>query len=155
VGEQLAPLQIARGGPIIMVQLENEYGSFGNDHDYMNAIRRTIRDAGFEVTPYTADGLDKADLEGGTLPGLPAAINFGQGDPATEFAKFASFRQDVPRMCGEYWDGWFDHWGEEHHTTSPEGAERELDWMLSRGISANLYMVHGGTTLGFHEWREL
>jgi beta-galactosidase len=149
VGEQLAPLQITHGGPIIMVQVENEYGEFGNDHDYMNAIRRIIRDAGFEVTLYTADGAEKTALEGGTLPDLPAAINFGQGDPSAEFAKFASFRQGVPRICGEYWDGWFDHWGEEHHATSPEGAAQGLDWMLSRGISVNLYMVHGGTSWGF------
>jgi beta-galactosidase len=147
VGEQLAPLQITRGGPIIMVQVENEYGSFGNDHNYMNAIRRTIRDAGFEVALYTADGAE--ELEGGTLPDLLAAINFGQGDPSAEFAKFARFRQGVPRMCGEYWDGWFDHWGEEHHVTSPEEAARGLEWMLSRGISVNLYMVHGGTSWGF------
>jgi len=147
VGEQLAPLQITRGGPIIMVQVENEYGSFGHDHDYMNAIRKIIRDAGFEVTLYTADGPD--ELEGGTLPDLPAGVNFGQGDPVPEFAKFARFRQGVPRMCTEYWDGWFDHWGEEHHTTSPEGAAEGLDWMFARGISASLYMVHGGTTWGF------
>jgi beta-galactosidase len=149
LGEQLGPLQITRGGPIIMVQVENEYGSFGNDHDYMNAIRRAIRDAGFEVNLYTADGPEKANLQGGTLPDLPAAINFGQGDPSAEFAKFARFRQDVPRMCCEYWDGWFDHWGEEHHTTSSEEAAQGVDWMLSRGISVNLYMVHGGTTWGF------
>jgi beta-galactosidase len=147
VGEQLAPLQITRGGPIIMVQVENEYGSFGHDHDYMNAIRKMIREAGFEVTLYTADGAD--ELEGGTLPDLPAGLNFGQGDPAPEFAKLAKFRQNVPRICTEYWDGWFDHWGEEHHTTSPEEAAGGLDWMLSRGISANLYMVHGGTSWGF------
>jgi beta-galactosidase len=147
VGEQLAPLQITRGGPIIMVQVENEYGSFGHDHDYMNAIRKIIRDAGFEVTLYTADGPD--ELEGGTLPDLLAGVNFGQGDPAPEFAKFARFRQGVPRMCTEYWDGWFDHWGEKHHISSPEGAAEGLDWMLSRGISANLYMVHGGTSWGF------
>jgi beta-galactosidase len=147
VGYKLAPLQITRGGPIIMVQVENEYGSFGHDHDYMNAIRRLIRDAGFHVTLYTADGPE--EMEGGTLPDLLAGLNFGQGDPAPEFAKFARFRQDVPLMCTEYWDGWFDHWGEEHHTTSPEEAARGLDWMLSRGISANLYMVHGGTSWGF------
>ena len=149
VGEQLAPLQITRGGPLIMVQVENEYGSFGGDHDYMNAIRRIIRDAGFEVTLYTADGPEKSMLEGGTLPDLPAAINFGQGVPSAEFAKFAGFRQGVPRMCGEYWAGWFDHWGERHRTTSPEGAAQGLDWMLSRGISANVYMFHGGTSWGF------
>jgi beta-galactosidase len=149
VGTQLAPLQITRGGPIIMAQVENEYGSFGHDHVYMNAIRQAIRDAGFEIALYTSDGSEKSELEGGTLPDLPAAINFGQGDPAPEFAMFAKSRQGVPRMCGEYWDGWFDHWGEKHHVTSPEEAAQGLDWMLSRGISANLYMVHGGTSWGF------
>jgi len=131
------------------VQVENEYGSFGHDHDYMNAVRRAIREAGLEVTLYTSDGSEKSELEGGTLPDLPAAINFGQGDPSPEFAKFAKFRQGVPRMCGEYWDGWFDHWGEKHHVTPPEEAAQGFEWMLSRGISANLYMVHGGTSWGF------
>jgi len=149
VGEQLAPLQITRGGPIIMAQVENEYGSFGHDPDYKNAIRKAIHDAGFEVTLYTSDGSDKAELQGGSFPDLPAAINFGQGDASEEFARFAKSRQGVPRMCGEYWDGWFDHWGEKHHTTSPEGAAKEVDWMLARGISFNLYMVHGGTSWGF------
>jgi beta-galactosidase len=129
--------------------VENEYGSFGNDHPYMDAVRRAIIGAGFEVTLYTADGPEKSMLEGGTLPDLPAAINFGQGDPSPEFAKFAGFRQGVPRMCGEYWAGWFDHWGERHHVTSPEGAAQGVDWMLSRGISVNLYMFHGGTSWGF------
>ncbi len=149
VGEQLAPLQISRGGPIIMAQVENEYGSFGHDHDYMNAIRKAIHDAGFEVTLYTSDGSARPELQGGTFPDLPVAINFGQGDPSPEFASFAKFRQGATRMCGEYWDGWFDHWGEEHHVTAPEEAARGIEWMLSRGISVNLYMVHGGTSWGF------
>ena len=149
VGEQLAPLEISRGGPIIMAQVENEYGSFGHDRDYMNAIRKAIHDAGFEVTLYTSDGSAQPELQGGAFPDLPVAINFGQGDPAPEFARFAKFRQGATRMCGEYWDGWFDHWGEEHHVTSPEEAARGIEWMLSRGISVNLYMVHGGTSWGF------
>jgi beta-galactosidase len=149
VGEQLAPLQISRGGPIIMTQVENEYGSFGHDHDYMNAVRKAIHEAGFEVTLYTSDGSARPELQGGTFPDLPVAINFGQGDPSPEFASFAKFRQGATRMCGEYWDGWFDHWGEEHHVTAPWEAARGIEWMLSRGISVNLYMVHGGTSWGF------
>ena len=149
VGEQLAPLQITRGGPIIMAQVENEYGSFGHDPEYKSAIRKAIRDAGFEITLYTSDGSDKTELQGGSFPDLPAAINFGQGNAEEEFARFAKSRQGVTRMCGEYWDGWFDHWGERHHTTTPEGAAQEVDWMLARGISLNLYMVHGGTSWGF------
>ena len=150
VGRQLAPLQITRGGPILMVQVENEYGSFGHDHIYMQSIEKMIRDAGFEVTLYTSDGSWPAELAGGTLPDALAAINFGDSsDPAKEFANFAKFRQDVPRMNGEFWDGWFDHWGETHHVTAPEAAAKGLDWMLTQGISVNLYMVHGGTSFGF------
>ena len=150
VGRQLAPLQITRGGPIIMVQVENEYGSFGNDHVYMQAVEQMIRDAGFEVTLFTSDGSTPAEIAGGTLPEALSVINFGDtDDPAREFASFAKSRQNVPRMVGEFWDGWFDHWGERHHVTPPERCARKLDWMLAQGISANLYMVHGGTSFGF------
>lgn len=150
VGQRLAPLQITRGGPIIMAQVENEYGSFGKDKAYLNGIQRAIRDAGFEIPLYTSDGSNDEELAGGTLPNALSAINFGDGDdPAEEFANFAKFRQNVPRMCGEFWVGWFDHWGEKHHVTSPESGAKGLDWMLSRGISVNLYMVHGGTSFGF------
>ena len=132
-----------------MVQVENEYGSFGADHAYMSAIRKMIVDSGFEVPLYTADGSEARTLAGGTLPDTLSVINFGGGNPAREFDNFAKFRQGVPRMCGEYWVGWFDHWGEHHHATKPEESARGLEWMLSRGISVNLYMFHGGSTWGY------
>ena len=148
VGQEVAPLQITHGGPIIMVQVENEYGSFGDDKNYMNAVRRIIVAAGFDVTLYTADGSQK--LPHGTLPDLLAAINFGAGDaPEAEFSRLDAFRQDVPRMCGEFWVGWFDAWGQKHHTVAAETAAAGLKWMLERGISVSLYMFHGGTTFGF------
>jgi beta-galactosidase len=150
VGRQLAALQVSHGGPIIMVQVENEYGSFGKDHVYMGAVEQMIRDAGFEVTLFTSDGSEPAELAGGTLSDAISVINFGDtDDPAREFSNFAKFRQNVPRMVGEFWDGWFDHWGEHHHVTPPEVSARKLDWLLAQGISANLYMVHGGTSFGF------
>lgn len=148
VGEEVAPLQITRGGPIIMTQVENEYGSFGDDKEYMSAIRRMISAAGFDVLLYTADGADK--LNAGTLPDLLSAINFGASDsPEKEFAKFSQFRQNVPKMCGEYWVGWFDAWGQPHHSVAAELPAQGLDWMLSHGISVSLYMFHGGTSFGF------
>jgi len=148
VGEEVAPLQITRGGPIIMTQVENEYGSFGDDKEYMSAIRRMISAAGFDVLLYTADGADK--LNAGTLPDLLSAINFGASDsPEKEFAKFSQFRQNVPKMCGEYWVGWFDAWGQHHHSVAAELPAQGLDWMLSHGISVSLYMFHGGTSFGF------
>jgi beta-galactosidase len=149
VGRQLAPLQITRGGPIIMVQVENEYGSFGSDKGYLDAVRQMIRDAGFDVTLFTSDG-EPNKLAEGTLPDVLAVINFGATDsPEKKFAVFDRFRQGVPRMCGEFWVGWFDAWGEKHHAVPAQKAAEGLDWMLARGISVNLYMFHGGTTFGF------
>jgi len=150
VGKEVAGLQIHRGGPILMVQVENEYGSFGSDHEYMGAVRHMIQEAGFDGQLYTSDGSGKSNLAGGTLDGVLSVINFGDGSNVErEFANFAAFRQNVPRMCGEFWYGWFDHWGEKHHTTKAKPGADGLEWMLSRGISCNLYMAHGGSTFGY------
>ena len=128
VGRQLAPLQITRGGPVIIVQVENEYGSFGNDKVYLNAIRQMINNAGFDVTLFTSDG-DQNKLAEGTLPDLLSVINFGATDsPEKKFTIFDKFRQLVPRMCGEFWVGWFDSWGEQHHTVPAKKAADGLDW---------------------------
>jgi len=151
IGKRLAPLMVTHGGPILMVQVENEYGSFGSDHRYMAAVRDMIRKAGFDGQLYTADGAGEKQLSGGTLPDLPVAINFGNDEnPEEEFARLERFRPNGPRMCGEFWAGWFDTWGEPHATTPVARAAAALDWMLARGISVSLYMIHGGTSFGFH-----
>ena len=148
LGHELAPLQSANSGPILAVQVENEYGSFGSDHDYMEHIHQIVLEAGFDKAMlYTADGAD--ELPNGSLPELPAVINFGSGSAKAEFAKLAKLRPNGPRMCGEYWDGWFDHWGEKHHLTDPEAEAKELEWMLAQGYSVNIYMFHGGTSFGW------
>ena len=148
LGRELAPLQITHGGPIIAVQVENEYGSFGNDHAYMRRILAAIKNAGLdEGLLYTADGGD--ELPAGTLPDIHAVVNFGPGEAKAEFAKLQKFRPGRPLMSGEYWDGWFDHWGEKHQTTDANQQAQELDWVLSQGYSINLYMFHGGTSFGF------
>lgn len=148
VGKRLAPLQVAHGGPIIMVQVENEYGSFGADHGYMGSIRDALRKAGFDGTLYTADGPTPKMLDGGTLPDVLSVVNFGD-DPAGALAEFARFRQNVPRMAGEYYPGWFDHWGEPHHTGKVDNILKDIGWMLERDVSFSLYMFHGGTSFGF------
>jgi beta-galactosidase len=148
LGQELAPLQSGNGGPIIATQVENEYGSFGADHAYMEQIHHALMDAGFTKSMlYTADGAD--ELPSGTLQELPAVINFGTGGAKEEFAKLDKFRPTGPRMCGEYWAGWFDHWGEKHHTESAKDEADELKWMLEQGFSVNLYMFHGGTSFGW------
>ena len=148
LGKELAPLQSAYGGPIIAVQVENEYGSFGKDHEYMEQIYHLVIDSGFDrAMLYTADGAD--ELPNGSLAELPAVINFGSGDAKTEFAKLAKLRPNGPKMNGEFWDGWFDHWGDKHHTTVPAVDVADLKWMLKQGYSVNLYMFEGRTSFGW------
>jgi beta-galactosidase len=148
LGQELAPLQLARGGPILAVQIENEYGSFGSDQAYVRRIRDALQQAGFtDALLFTADGGD--ELEAGTLPGVHAAINFGAGEAKSEIPKLQKFRPGTPVLNSEYWDGWFDHWGEHHHVTDAQQQAQEIDWMLSQGYSINLYMFHGGTSFGF------
>lgn len=148
LGEELAPLRSTRGGPIVAVQVENEYGSYGTDHAYVSEIRDALAAAGFDdVHRYTADGAD--ELAAGTLPDLPCVANFGPGGAREELAKLQRFRPGQPAMCGEYWCGWFDHWGEEHQKTDERHQAEELYWMLARNHSINLYVFHGGTNFGF------
>ena len=148
LGKQVAPLQIGNGGPIIAVQVENEYGSYGKDHAYMEDIHHMLVDAGFtKAQLYTADGAD--EIPNGSLPELPAVINFGPGDPQKEFAKLKQLRPNGPMMTGEYWDGWFDHWGAPHTADTPDQQAKDLDWMLRQGYSVSLYMFHGGTSFGW------
>jgi beta-galactosidase len=135
-------------GPIIAVQVENEYGSFSSDNAYMKRILAAIKNAGLsDVLLYTADGGD--ELPAGTLPDLHAVVNFGPGEARAEYAKLQKFRPGRPLLSGEYWDGWFDHWGEKHHVTDASQQAQELDWILGQGYSINLYMFHRGTSFGF------
>jgi beta-galactosidase len=114
----------------------------------MEAIHHDLLDAGFtKAMMYTADGAD--EVPAGSLPELPAAINFGTGDAKGEFAKIKKMRPDGPFMAGEYWDGWFDHWGAPHAQTDGKKQAEELDWMLQQGYSVSLYMFHGGTSFGW------
>ena len=148
LGRELAPLMSSNGGPIIAIQVENEYGSFDSDKVYMTWQRDALKRAGLDgALLYTADG--PPQLPAGTLPDLPAVVNFGTGGAEGAFKALASFRPNGPMMTGEYWAGWFDQWGRNHQVTSMARQTRELEWMLERGYSINLYMFHGGTTFGF------
>ena len=148
LGRELAPLQVGNGGPIIAVQVENEYGSYGDDHVYMQDIHQMLVDAGFtKAQLYTADGAE--ELTRGSLPDLPAAINFGPGEAQKSFAILKQLRPDGPFLNSEYWDGWFDHWGAPHAHTSTDQQAADLDWMLRQGYSISIYMFHGGTSFGW------
>jgi beta-galactosidase len=148
LGQELVPMLISNGGPIILTQVENEYGSYGSDHAYMRASHEALRAARFDGVFYTADGA--AVMAGGILPGLPAGINFGTYDKAeTEFATRTGHRTEGPFFCSELWGGWFDHFGEIHSSVESSPLISSLQWMLDRGHSINFYMLHGGTSFGF------
>lgn len=148
VGEQLAPLTIQNGGPIIMVQVENEYGSYGQDKAYVSAIRDSVRAAGFgDVALFQCDWASNFTKNG--LDDLVWTMNFGTGaNIDDQFKKLRELRPESPLMCSEYWSGWFDKWGARHETRPAERMVRGIDEMLSKGISFSLYMTHGGTSFG-------
>jgi beta-galactosidase len=148
LGQEVKPLLLRNGGPVIAVQLENEYGAFGDDKAYLEGLEATYRRAGL------ADGVlftsnQASDLAKGSLPHLPSVVNFGSGGAEKSVAKLEAFRPDGVRMVGEYWAGWFDKWGEDHHETDGQKEADELRFMLQRGYSVSLYMFHGGTTFGW------
>lgn len=145
VGRQLAPLQINKGGNIIMVQVENEYGSFGNDKAYIGIIRDDLKAAGFSVPFFTCDGPHQ--LKNDVRPDIFAAVNFGS-DPQGGFRALRAVQSHGPLMCSEYYPGWFDSWGDAHHTGSTGKIVNDLKWMLDHKASFSIYMVHGGTSFG-------
>ncbi len=148
LGQELSPLMAAHGGPIIAVQVENEYGSYGDDRSYMEDIHQALIRAGLGTNlMFTSDGAD--GLQHDALPGVLAVVNFGTGDASKAFGALKAFRPGQPMMAGEYWDGWFDQWGVAHVHTDADAQARELAWMLAQGYSVNIYMFEGGTTFGF------
>ena len=148
VGEQLAPLTIQNGGPIIMVQVENEYGSYGEDKPYISEIRDCLRGIyGDKLTLFQCDWSSNFEKNG--LDDLVWTMNFGTGANIDhEFARLKQLRPNAPLMCSEFWSGWFDKWGANHETRPAKDMVDGMDEMLSKNISFSLYMTHGGTSFG-------
>ena len=145
VGRVLGPLQITHGGPIIMAQVENEYGFFGKDAAYMDEIRNALLDAGFDVPLFACNPPDM--MKNGLLTNLFQAGNFGS-DVVKNFAKVRKIQKTGPLICSEFYPGWFDTWGQPHHLGKPENYLPNLKLMLDMGASFSIYMAHGGTTFG-------
>jgi beta-galactosidase len=153
VGEELAGLTCGSGGPIVMVQVENEYGSYSNDKVYLTKLREMLRDGGLGesngVLLFTSDGTDHNMLAGGTLGDCLAVANFGS-KAEEQLGKLKAFRGGQPLMCGEYWCGWFDQWGKRRQGTADTSVtEGDVRWMAGNNASFNIYMFHGGTNFGF------
>ena len=146
LGRQLAPLQITRGGPIILVQVENEYGSYGGDHVYMSEIRDMDRAAGFDVPLFTADGGGNM-MANGQLPDVLPGLNGGDGPDIMK--QIAVYRPTGPWFVPEFYPGWLDHWGEPHAHVGISGLARETNWKLTHNVSFCYYMIYGGTSFGF------
>lgn len=143
----LVPRQIDRGGPIILVQVENEYGAYGEDQQYLRALAAMIRRTGVTVPLTTVDQPTGDMLANGSLPELHTTGSFGSRVPV-RLQALRRHQPTGPLMCSEFWDGWFDHWGGHHHVNAVDQAARDLDEMLALGASVNLYMFHGGTNFG-------
>ena len=148
VGEQLKPLTIQNGGPIIMIQVENEYGSYGEDKPYVSEIRDCLRGIyGKELSLFQCDWSSNFEKNG--LDDLTWTMNFGTGaNIDQQFRRLGELRPDAPKMCSEFWSGWFDKWGARHETRPAKDMVDGMDEMLSKGISFSLYMTHGGTSFG-------
>ena len=147
LGMQLAPLQVNHGGNILMIQVENEYGSYGGSKEYLAINRRIFQDVGFDGLLYTCDQAN--DLEKGHLRGLLPAVN-GIDNPQKIKRLVRKYNNGKgPYYVAEWYPAWFDWWGAPHHVLPPEKYAALLDSMLSAGISVNMYMFHGGTTRAF------
>ncbi|WP_327169392.1 beta-galactosidase family protein [Streptomyces subrutilus] len=145
---EVLPLLASRGGPVVAVQIENEYGSYGNDTRYRAHVERTLVERGVDCLLFTADGPEDAMLQGGMVPGRLATATFG-ARPAERLAALRRYQRTGPLAAMEFWIGWFDHWGEDHHVRAVDDAAESLDELLATGASVNLYMAHGGTNFGF------
>jgi beta-galactosidase len=144
----VAPRQISHGGTVLAVQVENEYGAYGHDADYLRALVQLIRAHDIDVPLLSSDQANDAMLSRGGLPGVHRTATFG----SRSIERLAILRRHQPTgplMCGEFWNGWFDSWGAHHHTAAVDANAVDLDELLASGASVNLYMFHGGTNFGF------
>ena len=144
---RIATLQAGAGGPVVAVQVENEFGSFGDDHAYLEWNRTALTERGIRELLFTADGPTELMLDGGTLPGTLTAVTLGS-KPEAARRLLAQRRPDEPFIVAEYWNGWFDHWGERHHVRGVESAVHTLRGIVADGGSVSIYMAHGGTNFG-------
>ena len=145
----LVPLQIDQGGPVLMMQVENEYGSFGNDKTYLTALRDMMRELGITVPLFSSDGPEHAMLGNTSVGGVFPAVNFGSRAKEA-FERLRQYNGGGPCMCAEFWIGWFDHWKSEKHHLSRRLEEQteNLELILQDG-NVNIYMFEGGTNFGF------
>ncbi|MES2647927.1 MAG: beta-galactosidase family protein [Bacteroidota bacterium] len=147
LSQEVKNLQVTRGGPILMLQIENEYGSYANDKIYMEALRKAWLKNGFNIPFYTSDGPTGFMLDAGNIDG--AAIGMDSGSSEADFDLAKKHNPNVPAFSSETYPGWLTHWGEKWARPDTNGLKKEIDFLLSTSKSFNLYVIHGGTNFGF------
>lgn len=145
----IKPHLYVNGGGIIAVQIENEYGGLGQpDPEYLNWIKRTYEELGWDALYFTSDGTWDKCLEEGSLDGVLMTANFGSRTEQA-FERLETLRPGEPKICMEFWNGWFDQWGTEHHTREAASVAEEIKTLLDKNGGFNMYMFSGGTNFGF------
>jgi len=147
LANQVTDLQVTKGGPILMVQIENEYGSYGNDRTYMKWLQQVWKECGIEVPFYTSDGATPYMLEAGSLP--DAAIGLDPGSNAGHFEQATIVNPNVPSFCSELYPGWLTHWGEKWQRPDVGELVKDVKWLMDNKKSFNFYVIHGGTNFGY------
>lgn len=147
LAKQVSSLQCVNGGPILMVQIENEYGSYGNDKNYLEALRTAWLKNGIKVPFYTADGPTAYMLEAGHIKGTAIGLDSGGSD--ADFAQASKSDPDVPAFSSETYPGWLTHWGEKWQRPDTVDLKKEVEYLLQHKRSINFYVIHGGTNFGF------
>jgi beta-galactosidase len=145
--EVIKPLQITRGGPLLMLQIENEYGSYGNDRNYLLALEKAWRSQGVEVPFFTGDGPTPYMLEAGSLPGCAVGLDSGYDQGCFDLAN--AMNPGVPVFSSETYPGWLTHWGEEWARPDTAALLKEVRFLMETGKSFNFYVIHGGTNFGY------
>ncbi len=144
---QVKDYQVTKGGPIVMIQAENEYGSYGNDRTYMKWVQDEWKKNGIEIPFYTADGATAFMLEAGSLP--DAAIGLDPGANEANFAEATKINPNVPSFCSELYPGWLTHWGEKWQRPDTVALLKDVKWLMDNKKSFNFYVIHGGTNFGY------
>lgn len=151
--KKLSKHQLTSGGNVLMFQIENEYGSYGDDKEYLRELKKIMRSKGITAPLFTSDGSWRATMRAGSLIEDDVLVtgNFGSKgkENFSEMQKFFDEHdKDWPYMVMEFWDGWFDRWNEPVVVRNPKELAESVKEVLELG-SINLYMFHGGTNFGF------
>ncbi|XP_052252882.1 beta-galactosidase-1-like protein 2 isoform X2 [Dreissena polymorpha] len=150
---EIVDLQYSKGGPIIAVQIENEFGSYSSDVGHLKFIKQELVKNGIVEMFFISDGIvnDKSGFQVAPFydEALPTAnfMKYGLGEAL--FEQIKSISPHFPLVVMEFWSGWFDHWGQPHANPSTKYFASDLESLLQMGASVNFYMFHGGTNFGF------